>query len=157
MRYKVSVIFIEALIISGPTVIPTILSGFHGTLNYSATSKTLNTFLCTFGSSGITSFFNAGSQTWKKCLYLASQYAAMMFGSYTCGSNSQAWLSHRQVILPPQPFGPSGNAMVATPSFNIYTSVSITTVLPCIIALDNGANTTNLPLSNTVLWDGDFW
>jgi len=81
----------------------------------------------------------------------------MMFGSLSA-NNQAAWSAHRQVLLPPNIFGPSPNAMYAS-NTNSYGEAPISdSNRNCYLFRDPNAGATNNMVPNsTVLWDGDVW
>ena len=124
---------------SAPTMPPTLI---HLTLPWSGYST--GSGGCTY-SGGVIQYMNAGSMTWKNCIYAASQRGAMLFGSvYT---TMPAWGAHRL----------SGVAEYVS-SWSVYSSLSIFSSGTCLLGRDPNAGLTNNQIpSSTITYENDVW
>ena len=88
---------------------------------------------------------NVGIMTWKNCIYSASSYGAMPFGSvYT---TMPAWGAHRL-----------GGVAEFISSWSIYATLPIVSLGECMLARDpNAGATNNLIPTNTITYENDLW
>jgi hypothetical protein len=122
-----------------PSMPPTLI---HLTLTWSLYSS--GSGGCTY-SGGVLQYLNAGSLTWKNCMYAASNYGAMLFGSvYTI---MPAWGGHRL----------NGVAQYMS-QYNIYASQAISSTGTCVLARDPNAGATNnqIPAMSRT-YENDVW
>ena len=120
-----------------PTMPPTLI---HLTQSW-GTGLSSSGGSCTY-SGGITQFLSYGTTSWKYCIYNASAYGAMLFGSQYTG---WGWGAHRT----------NANAEYVT-SWPTYSTLSIYTPGACILARDPSAGTTrNLIPTNSITYEND--
>ena len=123
---------------SSPTMPPTLI---HLTTTWPGSISTASG--CTY-SAGVNQYLNAGYMTWKACIYAASNYGAMLFGTqyYSWG-----WGAHR--------LNTNAEYVVSWPT---YSTQPIYTPGTCVLARDpNSGSTNNLIPSSTTTYENDVW
>ena len=122
-----------------PTMPPTLI---HLTLPWSGYSSGYGG--CTY-SGGVVQYLNAGSMPWKSCVYAASSFGAMLFGSvYTI---MPGWGAHRL-----------NSVAEYVSSWNSFTTNSISSSGTCVLGRDPNAGATRDKLcSSSITYENDVW
>ena len=125
---------------AAPTMPPTLIHLVFSWSGYSSSSGS-----CTFNSGGVVQYMIAGSSmSWKNCIYTASEYGAMLYGSQYTG---WGWGAHRL-----------NSVAEYVTSWPTYATRSISSLGTCVLARDPLAGSVNNRIpANSILYENDIW